>query len=216
MPRKTPTIENLLWLYMLLLIGTYTALSWAVPPNMFSDPAWGFLTWESMKSGTDFNVIRTSNFNDISRDHLAFLSWWAPGQYLVPAVFEKLGLSLGKASVITTGVFSLLGLVGYYKFLRALEFSHRTSTLSAAVIASTATFSIVFAKYTGGTVLVFGAAPWILLLCVMLKKNKLWGVPLFAAVFLAGAFFKHAFAITALAAVVSLFLYQYFNIKILF
>lgn len=192
-----------------ILIAVCGVVSFIVPPTIFSDPAWGFLVWKSMSAGAGFNQITIPDITDISKDITRFVAWWSPGQYLVPSLLTSLGLSLGHALAVTSLVFNILCITGFYLLFVRLGFSRLTSALSCAIIVTTALFIIQFSTYSGGTILLYGATPWIILFALRFMKMELWHIPALVLVFCVGAFFKHAFALTAVAILVSFFIYQY-------
>ena len=192
-----------------LVIAILTVVSFIYPPAIFSDPAWGFLIWKSMQAGAGFNSLTVPDIHDISHDMSRFVAWWSPGQYLVPAVFRKMGFNLGQSLTITISIFSILTIVGYYKVFIALGFSKLTSALSCAVIAFTGLFTMQFTTYSGGTILLYGVTPWIMLASLRFMGIKPFHIPIFVLLFLFGVFFKHSFALSAVAILFSFFLYQY-------
>jgi hypothetical protein len=73
----------------LLIILTFFA-AFAIfknPMAIFPDPSWGFQVMRSMQHGGGFNMLIVPDQLDISKNYGEFLSWWSPGQYLVPYFF---------------------------------------------------------------------------------------------------------------------------------
>ena len=196
-------------IYITLIISFYTTLSFIYPPSMVSDAAKGFMVWKSMEEGALFNHYKSPFTEDISRDTTKFLAKWSPGQYLIPALITKTGFNLGKALTITTALFSLIGILGYYFLYRDLGFDRGINLLSCTIATSMTFFAFPFGVYNGGEVLLFGVAPWIILLCLRNSDLIIWQLPVVVLIFLVGAFAKLSFVICAIAVLFSLFIFKY-------
>ncbi|MBW4890933.1 hypothetical protein KXQ82_14490 [Mucilaginibacter sp. HMF5004] len=173
---------------LLLVIGTITlmlgVLIFVVPPNPFPDPSWGFQVMRYMEQGHAFNLIPSPNPANIAIDNTDFLSWWSPGQYLLPYLFKIIfGLNTGKAVALTVTLCSILGLAGYYQLFKRLGFTNWLSAISIAFIASQAYFILPFIFYPGGEVLLFAFGGWFLYYCFGIQKLN-WQA--FVFLFLAG------------------------------
>src|SRR5262249_49136435 len=82
--------------YVLLLIPIILFLgSLYIPPTIVSDSGVGFLALRSMLEGGPFNSITAPDPANIANDVAIFLTWWSPGQYLVPGSFIWLGTNYG-------------------------------------------------------------------------------------------------------------------------
>jgi len=150
--------RNYLLLFFLILLLTLSSVY--VPQVLGEDPGTALAAWQSMVLGGPFNSIRLPNPQDISQDTYLFLTWWTPGQYLLPGLVSKLGVSLGTASLILTVLFSVLGLVGWYKVYQQLEVEAKWIAFCLIMIASSRLFTTNFTNYTGGELLIFGGQPW--------------------------------------------------------
>jgi hypothetical protein len=146
------------------LIAIYAAAAFFVAPAMYSDSAWGFLVADSMAHGAAFNHLIVPDPVDITRDRDLFLAVWSPGQYVFAAALERAGLTLGAALTVVTTVFTVLGLVGWYQLYRAWNFPPASAAIAIAITAGTRHLALPFGIYNGGEVLLFGGAPWFLLL----------------------------------------------------
>jgi hypothetical protein len=74
---------------LLLIILTVVAMAMGVmifiyPPSIYPDAARGFQVMRSMQTGSGFNILSAPNPDDISKNTSQFLTWWSPGQYLLP------------------------------------------------------------------------------------------------------------------------------------
>jgi len=189
---------------LLLAVGLITlALGIAifiVPPSLFPDPSWGFQVMRYMEQGHKFNLIPAPDPDNIAKDTTDFLSWWSPGQYLLPYFFKTiLWLNTGKAAAFTVVFCSMLGLAGYYQLFKRLGFNNWLSAISIAFIASQSYFIGPFIFYPGGEILLFAFGGWFLYGCFGIRKIT-WQALLF--LFLAGiaGFFSKSSALWMYAA----------------
>src|SRR5438067_290425 len=96
---KLPTFA----MYLPLLIPIILFLSsLCIPPKIFIDSGFGFLALRSMLEGGPFNSITSADPANIANDIAIFLTWYSPGQYLVPGIFIWLGTSYGLALSLTS------------------------------------------------------------------------------------------------------------------
>src|SRR5579871_402272 len=146
---------------------------------MYSDSAWGFVVADSMTRGAAFNHLLIPDPDDIARDKTLFLAVWSPGQYVFAVALEDAGLTLGAALTVVTTAFTTAGLVGWYRLYRWWGFSAATAAIAIALTAGSRHLALPFGIYNGGEVLLFGAAPWFLLLlmrCHRLRPSQAAGV----------------------------------------
>lgn len=108
-----------------------------------------------------------------------FISWWSPGQYLVPYFFKALfNVSTGHAASLTTMFCQLIGLAGFYQFFKKAGFSPLISALSLLVIICQQAFLTPYIFYIGGETLLFAFAGWFLYGCLIFDKPN-WRLTLF-------------------------------------
>ncbi len=154
-------------------------LSFIAPPSLFPDPANGFLVMRSMELGGKFNLMVTPDQADFSKNTSEFLTWWSPGQYLVPYAFKFLfRVNSGQASVLTVLLCQLLGLSGFYYFFKKVGFTSLVAALSVVFIACQQFFVVPYVFYNGGEILSFAFTGWFLYGCVVFKKLS-WQLMLF-------------------------------------
>ncbi len=148
--------------YLLIgLLAAFTLSGFWVALVLGEDPGFGLSVWNEMLNGGPFNTLSIPAPNNIIENRTLFLTWWSPGQYMVPGVLSSLlGLSLGMASLWVTLAFSVLGLVGWHFVFQQFEFDKLTIALSIFFIATSRLFTINFLNYTGGELLLFGSQPW--------------------------------------------------------
>lgn len=178
-----PLQKNRLPNIILIITGTFTVimgiLIFLLPPAIFPDPGWGFQVMRSMEMGGGFNLLIKPDQADISKNTTEFLTWWSPGQYLIPYLFKLLfGVNTGQASAITITLCQVLGLSGFYYFFKKIGFSPLIASVSIAFIACQQFYAANYIFYNGGEVLLFAFSGWFLFGCTALKKSG-WQLFLF-------------------------------------
>jgi len=150
-------------IYVALLIPvTLFIFSLFIRPQVSYDPAYGFAALRSMLDGGSFNYITTPNPGNIANDIETFLTWWSPGQYLVPGLFVWLGTSYGMAASLTTLIATIVGVLGWAQIARRFDVSCFTLFLFIFGLVTFNYSTGPFHRYTGGEVIVFAALPWCL------------------------------------------------------
>lgn len=118
-----------------------------------------------------FNVLQDISSENVAIVNNLFVSWWSPGQWIFPGILNFLfGWKLGVASIVVTIIFSIFGLIGFYKVLMHFRFQRITIAVSLLIIVLSNTFYNSFIFYQGGEILSFGFFPWFLLYIVRLNK----------------------------------------------
>jgi hypothetical protein len=141
------------------------------PPSIFPDPSHGFQVMRSMQMGGGFNRLVTPDQDDISKNTSQFLTWWSPGQYLVPYFIKIItGFNTGHATAIAITLFELSGLAGFYVFFKKLGFTPIIAALSIVFIICQQAFIAPYVFYNGGEVLLFGFEGWFLYGCASVRK----------------------------------------------
>jgi hypothetical protein len=135
-----------------------------VPPSLSHDAGWGMQEWRTLLVGGPVNSVVSPDPADISQDQAIHITWWSPGQYMVPGVLTFLGIRLGTALTFATGL-SLLGcLLGWIQVAKYFLLSPRTTMLVVIFIATFRYSTLPFGIYNGGEVLLQGLAPWLILI----------------------------------------------------
>ena|ERR1700748_742366 len=161
---------------LIIVLGILLFIS---PPSVFPDPANGFQVMRCMEMGGKFNIMITPNQDDFSKNNLTYLTWWSPGQYLVPYVFKQLfGFNTGQASAVTITLCQLLGLTGFYAFFKKAGFTSTIAVISVLFIACQQFFVVPYVFYNGGEILFFAFTGWFLYGCTALKATG-WHLLLF-------------------------------------
>jgi hypothetical protein len=144
------------------------------PPSIFPDSSHGLQVMKSMQLGGGFNRLFTPNQDDISKNNSDFLTWWSPGQYLIPYVIKIItGLNTGRATALIITLFELSGLAGFYFFFKKIGFTPIIAALSIVFIACQQAYIMPFIFYNGGEILLFGFEGWFLYGCLVTKKVDL-------------------------------------------
>lgn len=162
--------------FVVVLTVGYTIAGAIVRPNMYSDSGWGFLGWYTQDRASSFNHALGPDQSDISRDVEAFMTTWTPGQHVLPGLVENLGISLGLAIIIVVAIFTALGAFGWFALYRAFGFPLLTTSIALAIISCTRFFNLSFTNFSGGEVLLFGVAPWFVLMAWKLRDLRWFAV----------------------------------------
>lgn len=187
-------LTNRYLLIFLLLALTVAGIGVALV--LGEDPGFGLSVWNDMLHGNSFNTLSVPSPTNITENQSLFLTWWSPGQYIVPGIVSKVfGISLGSAGLWVTLAFSIIGLVGWHFVFRQLEFDTTTIALSIFFIATSRLFTINFLNYTGGELLLFGSQPWTIWFYLKYRSKPLQLVGGLLILSLICFFFKSAYTI---------------------
>jgi hypothetical protein len=146
---------------LVLLLSVFIVSSFWVALVLGEDPGFGLSVWNEMCNGSIFNTLSIPSPSNITENQSLFLTWWSPGQYILPGVVSMaLGISQGSAALWITLGFSIIGLLGWHFVYQQFEFGKATIALSIFFIATSRLFTINFLNYTGGELLLFGSQPW--------------------------------------------------------
>ena len=146
-----------------ILCGLLTLTGLLVPPSLSHDAGWGMQEWRTLAAGGPINTIISPDPADISRDQASHVTWWSPGQYLIPGILTLLGVRLGTALTITASASLLCCLLGWIHVAKHFSLSPRTAALVVAFIATFRYSTLPFGIYNGGEILLQGVTPWLIL-----------------------------------------------------
>jgi hypothetical protein len=202
------------WYLSVVVLIAMVASSLFVPLVLSEDPAMGFNIWKYTQRGIPFNVLIYPNPSDMSLNRQTFLSWWSPGQYLIPIFISWITrLTYERSSLLVTSLCLIVGVWGWYKLYQKQGYESSVIAWSLFFIISSRVTTQFFLNYTGGETLIFGIAPWSIL---CFEKRKTWTSFKFGAIFLIvcllGFFFKTSFSILLLGLVVYHFIEELYNI----
>ncbi|MDF2433234.1 MAG: hypothetical protein JWP44_2865 [Mucilaginibacter sp.] len=145
-----------------------------IPPALFPDPGMGFQVLRSMHLGGGFNNFVAPDQDDIAQNYTEFLTWWSPGQYLIPYLFKLVAnINTGQAIAVTVTLGEFSGLAGLWYFFRSMGFKPFIAALSLVFISCQQAFVVPYVYYNGGEILLFAFEGWFLYGCATLKKPEL-------------------------------------------
>src|SRR3984885_523077 len=194
MSSKKSNAHRIILISIGLLVLAMGIVLFFIPPALFTDPSQGFQVLQSMQHGGGFNHLVAPDQAHISQNYTQFLTWWSPGQYLVPYFFQLVtGLNLAHGIVIATILAELLGLSGLFYFFRKIGFTPVVASVSLLFIVSQVVFMVPHVYYSGGEILLFAFEGWFLYGCVALKRAD-WKLFLFVLLSgFVGFFLKSSF-----------------------
>jgi hypothetical protein len=194
MHSKKNSFDKIILLIICSTVFILGIILFFIPPALFPDPAQGFQVLRSMQMGSGFNNFVSPDQGDISQNYTEFLTWWSPGQYVMPWFFKLItGLNTGKAIAITVTIAQLLGITGFYYFFKKIGFTPVVSAISIVFIICQQAFVVPYVYYNGGEVLLFSFEGWFLYGCVSLKKPGLGLILFILFSGWIGFFFKSSF-----------------------
>jgi hypothetical protein len=151
-----------------LILSFYTPF-----PLINSDSVHGFEVMNGYYWTGKWNT--TLLFND--NTHLLyekFLTWWSPGQWMVPMFFIKVfHLKIGSALVLINFLCTSLGTIGYFLVFKKYGFDRSVIWISVTGILLSSPVLPGFYYYAGGESLNFMIFPWIIVMQNLLVR-KFW------------------------------------------
>lgn len=178
---------NRLFIVLLALLGICVTVLVVVKPLILSiDSIAGLLAYKGTIETGQFNRIAGLLPENINQPYNTFVSWWSPGQWMVPGLFiYLLGIKTGVACIITTLFFAVSGMTGFYKVFSFYRFPQAIKWLSLLVIALSSTFYYSFIIYQGGEILSFGVFPWFVWYVMQQQRPTLKSIAITTILFLA-------------------------------
>jgi len=182
----------------------FTMVSLAVPPSIFYDPSVGMIEWRCILNGGPANSIQTVDSRDISQDAFERLTWWSPGQYVVPGLLATTGLRWGSTFSVIAGISLLSALLGWLSLAKFFGITPQMATLGVFCQATIRYSTYPFRTYNGGEVLLHALTPWLILLGIRLPTiNPGAAAGLAFLAILAGFFMKLTGVLVTATALVS-------------
>ena len=148
---------------LVVLHAAVALAAWHFGAGMNSDSATGFQLWDNWRAGHPFNHQLAPDPADLARDVSFFQAWWSPGQYLIVAPLQLLGLTLGQSIALGTFFWTGLGLVGWWRLYTVGGFDEPTRLASIVVLGCNWTFLRNYGDYMGGELALLSLAPWLIL-----------------------------------------------------
>ena len=146
-----------------ILVGLLTIVSLLNPPGLNFDPGIGMLEWRTLVEGGPVNSITDPDPADISKDRSRLITWWSPGQYVIPGALTTLGFRLGPALSITAGLCLLSCLLGWIRVFKHFAFSTQAAFIGVVLLSLFTYSTMSFRIYNGGDVLLQGIMPWLVM-----------------------------------------------------
>ncbi len=197
-----------LWWVIFAVPLAFGVVGFFVPPAVGADASWGLWSWFCQQRGAPWNCYWNVDPSNIATDAPTFLACFTPGQYLIPALFTTMGMSMRHAVVATTLACTLAGLLGTMHLFRYLGISERASLLACGSMTGSYWVTYSFNTYPGGEVLLFGISPWLVLWTLRLTALRSGTMLLLPLLFLAAAFMKLSAAPLVLSLIVGLLLVE--------
>ncbi len=164
--------ERLLLALVILLFVIYALCLIIQGTGTFADVLRGYYSLDQWQHGGNFNTL---TYKDGCAQSSVFLSWWTPGQYLLPFALMKTVLPrLAEAQNVLILLFLFLALTGYYRLFKVLGFDRRISLLALLLIESHQLFFWQTLLYYGGSLFELGLLPWFLLFLLYIQKKAHW------------------------------------------
>ncbi|OLE11582.1 MAG: hypothetical protein AUG89_09390 [Acidobacteria bacterium 13_1_20CM_4_56_7] len=208
-PHLLPFIAMLSSLVLVLAV-------WHTPQSLFSDPSWQLKALQQHLAGQSptINTLVQPDPQDLSQDHLEWISWWPIGTNVLVYPLLRMGLSIGSAVRVLAALGLILGSVGFGYWVRIFRLPQWLAIALALGIPWIRYANLSLFQYAAEG-LVFGICPWLLVGAFRLRsrwtdqhnENFLWlagfGVLLglaywlkYSAVFISAGVLAHL-AITA-------------------
>jgi len=147
--------------YILLLVPvTLFVIALFIRPQMTFDTASGFMALRSMLDGGSFNYVTSPDPGNIANNIETFLTWWSPGQYLMPGIFVWLGANYGLAISLTTLLGAVIGVLGWAQIARSFDVSCFVLFLFILGLVTFYYATVPFSVFNGGDVVLFAVLPW--------------------------------------------------------
>jgi hypothetical protein len=186
------TILLLIYFTLLLLFGSTT----------FADALRGY---ETLFQYNELGIWNNLSYPaDIGSDFHYFVSWWSPGQWLLPYLIIKI-TGIASFQTIQTIIIIpslLICVFGYTLLFKKLGFSSLTRWIAMLCIVSNQLFYWQTLMYYGGDLLLLALFPFFILLIIEEKKKTIWWYFSFSTVLILGLLAKNTFVILIICALI--------------
>lgn len=201
-----PSVHVLKIVFFILLAVLSTAL-FIETPVVFPDALRGIEAMYQYANGGRFNTLA---YPDVAGGYAYFISWWTPGQWMIPyffIVFLGISASLGLSLIVF--LFTALGLIGYFRLFRRLTGDEQIIWFSMVLLITNQLFFWHYMVYFGGDLFVFALLPFYLIVVLKLAAHfSMIRFLLLLILSLVGFYAKGTFVIYAFAALATLFLFE--------
>jgi hypothetical protein len=168
-------MNKLLLSFLILVIIIYILVILKFNITVFhSDPINGFLALKGSILNGRFNFVPSYSLNNLIDLDYSFLTWWSPGQYLIPYTLSWIsGLTFIMGIKITI-ILSILSLsLGMYSLIRYLNFDREIAILAIILIILQRGIIINIWGYDGGDILLTSFFPWLIVAFLKYFKGSL-------------------------------------------
>ncbi len=145
--------------------------------SLYSDPAAQFKTVQQVLSGESprLNTWRRPDMDDLGRDSLQPLGWWAPGTPLVAFPLMRAGLSPAKTARALAIMTLLAGGAGWACWFALFDLPPAATLALSMLLPWTRDASNALFQFTAET-LVFATVPWVLIgvLVAHRRQGMVW------------------------------------------
>lgn len=178
------------WLLAILIAGQLAAAAF-LPKSVSWDPSFGMLAAQHYLHGrtSDLLHIAEADRANLTQDRPIERGYWAPGYQLIPWLFRADTFSWGTALKATIALGLLTGLAGWGLYFRSVLGSKGLAAVLLLAVVSARYVWHYAVIYAGGDLLLWAAAPWVVLLNARALRNGAPRWPAAAAGASAGAAF---------------------------
>lgn len=161
-------ISTLLALVLLIIL---VVSPFVIGSHTLADSLRGFEILEQFKQGADFNSLNYPNTQD---PFIIFsVSWWAPGQWLLPFALQFIGITDYQTIQAVLIVFLLtLSFFGYWRLFVVLKIDRWILALSMLTIVASPLFYWQSLMFHGGDLLLLAYFPWFLVALLHIQRKR--------------------------------------------
>lgn len=142
-------------------IGSYT----------LADSLRGFEILAQFESGSVFNTLNYPNVIDPIISYS--VSWWAPGQWLLPFVVQSIGITDYQTIQAVLILFLLmLSFYGYWRLFTKLKFDRWILSISMLSIVASPLFYWQSLMFHGGDLLLLAYFPWFTIALIDIQRKR--------------------------------------------
>jgi hypothetical protein len=218
------------WLYFALAVYFIiaTTILIIVPQSLVWDPALCLKMTDNALKNIPFNNYAHPDLHNLNKDTFEYVTWWSPGQFAIPLVFQKcLGVTISTAIKITIFLSSVIAAAGIYCLFQQLVKKNDAISTDRTKLINSATLLLLFTichplfwesffAYDGGGVLMVGFCPWYIYWIIKIDKLNILNLSGILAAALIGFFLKTSFTGVFLSSLLYLFLSQSVQVSFTF
>jgi hypothetical protein len=213
--------KNLYFFLFLFLVSYFivAAITLVITPlRVGFDPGLCMKMVDNSYKNIPFNYYAHPSPSNISKDDLEFVTWWTPGQYVLPFLIQRcLGIKIGLSLKILTIICMIISAAGIFKLYKRLlqntSISSLNQELATKVSLCFAIFTILqpffwsnLFIYDGGGILLLAYCPWFIYCVIRIKRISIYSLSLLFIAGILGFFLKSAFTSIFMGALLYLFL----------